>query len=129
MIISEISDSEIVRTLGLFHFGEEGNLNHNKNVKVLTYKAIGGYWITKVYNSIDNPIYYVDSFGSMASYTNVSGKNISKQIENEKLKILYKNKSKDLVFKETYKTGHYLKSDHDLDFFKNGFQKQLFNLI
>lgn len=128
-IVREIYDSEIVENLRLKHYWEKGNIPFYEEVKLLTYKAIGGYWITKIYNHINDPIFYVDSFGLMAFYKDVYGENISQEIENKKLNILYKNNTKEQIFKETYKAGHFLKNDHDLDFFKNGFQKQMLDSL
>jgi hypothetical protein len=125
-IVREIHDSEIVEAIGLEHFWEKRNVPFYDEVSILTYKSVGGYWITKAYYKDKDPIFYVDSFGFMATYTDVWDQNIAKEVINEKLKILYKNKTLGQVFDETYRTGSLIKKNHDFDFFKNGFQKEMF---
>jgi hypothetical protein len=125
-IVREIYDPEIVEVIGLEHYWEERNASFYDEVRILTYKSVYGYWITKVYNEAKDPIFYVDSFGSMATYTDEYGENIAKEVISEKLKILYKNKNPVYVFNDTYRSASLIKRDHDLNFFKNGFQKEMF---
>lgn len=130
-IVRELHDSEIVETIGLEHYWEERSFPFYAETRILTYKSVDGYWITKAYYEDKDPIFYVDSFGFAATYTDVCGQNIAKEVFiNEKLmNLLYKNKTKDQVFDETYRSRSLIKHTHDLDFFKNGFQKQMFKIF
>lgn len=128
-IVQELYDIDIIEIIGLKHYWEEKNMPYEDKVKILTYRSVGGYWITKVYNDAKDPIFYVDSFGFMAKYKDVYGENIATEVINPKLKILYMNKTPNQVFDETYRKHTFFKVDHDLDVFKNGFQQQMFDML
>lgn len=60
-IVRELSDLEIINELGLYYFTWE---DADKN-KILTYKTINGFWITKVFDEANSCQYYADSFGKI----------------------------------------------------------------
>lgn len=117
-IVRELSDLEIIEKLNLIHEYDEKN-------RILTFEAVNGFWITKIYDKNNICIHYVDSFGYMARYVNYSGQNISvfESRDNDSKIYQYAN-----LFK-IYKTFKLFRVDHDLDNFKLTYQKQMFDMF
>jgi hypothetical protein len=93
-IVRELSDFELVEKLKLYALIWE---DANKN-KILTYKTLNGFWITKVFDEANSCIYYADSFGKIKKI-NVSetGKKIYFDVYKENHEITYHaNKSVNL---------------------------------
>lgn len=117
-IVRELSDLEIIGKLNLTHEYDEIN-------RILTYKTINGFWITKVYDENNICKYYSDSLGCIAKYNYAYGQNRPTQIETDLVKLLGKH-GENTFNDEVYHDRKFLRMNHSLELFKNTHQKQMF---
>lgn len=118
-IVRELSDLEIIGKLNLTHEYDEIN-------RILTYKTINGFWITKVYDENNICKYYADSLGCIAKYDYAYGQNIPTQVQTELTKLLG---SVNAFNDEVYNSRKFLRMNHDLEHFKKIHQKEMFEMF
>lgn len=116
-IVRELSDLEIIGKLRLTH-------EHDENNRILTYKTINGFWITKVYDENNICKYYSDSLGYIAKYDYAYGQNRPIQVKTELAKLVEKNNRHS--FDEIYHERKNFHMNHSLELFKNTHQKEMF---
>lgn len=117
-IVRELSDLEIIGKLRLTH-------EYDEKSRILTYKTINGFWITKVYDENNVCKYYADSLGYIAKYDYAFGQNMPVQVKTELSKLVEKNNRRS--FDEIYDERKFFHMNHSLELFKNTHQKEMFD--
>lgn len=117
-IVRELSDLEIIKILNLKYEYDENN-------RILTYRTINGFLITKVYNENNICTHYVDSLGYIAKYNYAYGQNIPMQVKTKLSRLVEKNNKRS--FDEIYDDRKHYYMNHDFEYFKKIHQKEMFD--